>query len=314
MAEGKRGTNKKVVQVEVAGPTAEEQKANKAEVRAEADKRVREGSGWTASAEAKAGAKTKRIIAAILWAVAIIIEAVGIWYILTQLEGGQPDWLIWALIGLFVVLGILTIVGSQLWKAANQADPASRQEPVKFFVQNQLGAIIPIIAFVPIIVVLLLSKNIDGKTKGIAGAVGAVVLVAAVLLGIEYNPNSIEDETEGQIEQEQEVEAANEGQADEYSAIVSQITGTDTVYWTPQGSVYHLCESVPELQRESQDEENNVIKSGTVETAHADGKVGLTKEVTEEITSCGFDLPANIDELETEVDNLRDDPAYGTTN
>jgi len=314
MAEAKRGTNKKVVQVEVAGPTAEEAKASKAEVAAEANTRVRQGDGWKPTDEAKKGATTKRVIAAILWAVAIVIEAVGIWYILTQLEGGQPDWFIWAIIGLLVVLGILTIVGSQLWKAANQADPASRQEPFRFFVQNQLGAIIPIIAFVPIIVVLLLSKNIDGKTKGIAGAVGAVVLVAAVLLGIEYNPNSLENETEGQIEQEQEIEAANAGQVDEYTDVVQQITGGDAVYWTPQGNVYHLCETVPALQRESQNAENNIIKSGTVETAHADGKIGLTKEVTEEIRSCGLDLPANIDELETEVDNLRDDPTYGTTN
>jgi hypothetical protein len=312
MAEPKRGTNKKVVQVEVAKPSAEEEKASRAEVKAEADKRVREGTGWTASAEAKAGAKTKRIIAAVLWGVALVLEGVGIWYLLTQ--DVRTDWFLWAVIGLLVVLGILTVIGGQLWKAANQADPASRQEPVRFFVQNQLGAIIPVITFLPFVILLLLNKNVDGKTKGIAGAVGAVVLVAAVLLNIDYNPNSVEQETEGVIETEQAVEAANEGQVDEYTAIVTEITGADTVYWTPQGNVYHLCESVPELQQESQDEENNVIKSGTVETAHADGKVGLTKEVTEEITSCGFDLPANIDELETEVDNLRDDPTYGTTN
>ena len=315
MAEGTNRSGKKVVKVEVARDEAAES-ASKAEVKAEAEKRVREGDGWKPSDAAKKGASTKRIIAAVLWAVAIIVEGVGIWYLLTQLRAGeeQPSWLLWALIGLLVVIGVLTIIGSQLWKAANQADPASRQEPVRFFVQNQLGAIIPIIAFLPIILVILLNKNLDSKTKGIAGAVGAVVLVAAVLLGIEYNPNSQEAETEDQVEQEQVVEAANEGQVDEYTAIVQQLTGGDAVYWTPQGNVYHLCEGVDELQQTSQNEDDNVIRSGTVETAHADGKVGLTKEVTEEIEACGFPLPADIDAIEAEVDNLRDDPAYGTTN
>lgn len=312
MAEPKRGTNKKVVQVEVAGPTAEEEKASRAEVTAEANRRVREGEGWKASDEAKAGATTKRILAAVLWGVALVLEGVGIWYLLTQ--DVRTDWFLWAVLGLLVVLGVLTVIGGQLWKAANQADPASRQEAFRFFVQNQLGAIIPVITFLPFVLFLLLNKNVDGKTKGLAGAVGAVVLVAAVLLNIDYSPNSQEQETEGVIETEQAVEAANEGQVDEYTDVVTQITGADTVYWTPQGNVYHLCDSVPELQRESQNAENNIIKSGTVETAHADGKVGLTKEVTEEITTCGFELPSNIDELETEVDNLRDDPNYGTTN
>src|SRR5690606_41873096 len=65
---------------EVAATTAKE----RAEIKAEADRRVREGEGWQATPETKKGASTKRIVAAILWAVAIILEGVGIWYLLTQ--------------------------------------------------------------------------------------------------------------------------------------------------------------------------------------------------------------------------------------
>jgi len=298
MAQRSSKSGKKVVQTEA--PVADS--ATKSEVRAEADRRVREGTGWTASPEAKKSASTRRLIAVILWVLAIALEGLGIWYLLTQ--DVQTEWFMWALIGLLVVIGILTVIGSQLWKKANSLDPASRQEPVRFFVQNQLGAIIPIIAFVPIIILIFLNKNVDPKTKGIAGAVGIAVLAAAVLLGIDFSPESQEGNTE--------VEMANEGQIDEYTAIVSGITGDDEVFWTPQGSVYHLCEDVDDLQRASQDAENNIIRSGSVAAAHADGKVGLTKEVTEEIVACGLALPADIDAIEAEVDELRDNPEAGS--
>ena len=235
MAERSSRSGKKVVQAESAPAPATTAK-ERAAIKAEADQRVREGDGWKASDSAKSGATTKRVIAFILWGLAIAAEGVGIWYLLTQLRGtnvdGEPntgfipsDYLMWALIGLLVVIGVLTIIGSQLWKAANHADPASRQEKFRYFVQNQLGALIPIIAFVPIIIVILLNKNLDNRTKGFAGAVGAVVLVAAVLLGIDWNPASQEANTEEVVAGE----IANEGQVDEYTAIVEELTGADTV-------------------------------------------------------------------------------------
>lgn len=296
MAERSSRSGKKVVRAE----SAPEPKTTKptAEVKEEAEKRVREGEGWKPTAEAKSKATTFRVIAWILWAVAIVAEGVGIWYILTQ--DVQTDWFLWAIIGLFVVIGILTVVGSQLWKAANQADPASRQEPFRFFVQNQLGAIVSVIAFVPIIVVLLLSKNVDGRTKGIAGAVGAVVLVAAVLLNIEWNPASQEGNTEDQIEQE----IANEGQIDEYTALVQELTGGDEVAWTPAGDVYHLCTDASAVNQESA---ANEIRVGSVADAHADGKEGLTLQVDQELDQCALPEPENLDEIEAEIRELRDE-------
>ncbi|WP_395638287.1 hypothetical protein [Pseudolysinimonas sp.] len=309
MAERTSKSGKKVVEAAEA-PAPKTTAKERAAIKAEADKRVSEGEGWKASDDAKAGATTKRVIAFILWGLAIILEGLGIWYLLTQVRGtnvdGEPvtgfipsEYLFWALIGLLVVMGILVVIGSQLWKAANQADPASRQEKFKFFVQNQLGALIPIIAFVPIIIVILLNKNLDSRTKGFAGAVGAVVLVAAVLLGIEWNPASQEANTEDVIEEE----IANEGQIDEYTAIVTELTGSDEVAWTPAGKVYHLCSDVSAVNQQSA---ANEIRVGSVADAHADGKEGLTLQVDQEMEQCGLTDPENLGDIEAEIESLRD--------
>ncbi len=307
MAE-RTSSGKKVVEAaEAPKPTTTAKE--RAAIKAEADKRVKDGDGWKASDGAKSGATTKRVIAFILWGVAIALEGVGIWYLFTQtgtnvdgeaITGLIPsDYLMWALIGLLVVIGILTIIGSQLWKAANRADPASRQEAFRYFVQNQLGAIIPLIAFVPIIAVILLNKNLDSKTKGVAGAVGAVVLVAAVLLGIEYNPASQEANTEQVIEGE----IANEGQIDEYTALVAELTGADEVAWTLNGKVYHLCTGTSAVNQVSEDGQ---IFTGSVADAHAGGKQGLTLQVDQELDQCGLPEPENLDDIEAEIRQLRD--------
>ena len=310
MAERTSKSGKQVVEAAEA-PAPKTTAKERAAIKAEADKRVTEGDGWKASDSAKAGATTKRVIAVILWAVALVLEGLGIWYLLTQARGtnvdGEPntgfipsDYLFWALIGLLVVIGILVVIGSQLWKAANQADPASRQEKFKFFVQNQLGAMIPIVAFVPIIIVILLNKNLDGRTKGFAAGVGVVVLIAATLLGVEWNPASQEANTEDVIQGE----IANEGQVDEYTAIVTELTGSDEVAWTPAGKVYHLCTDVSAVNMESA---ANEIRTGSVADAHADGKEGLTLQVDQEMEQCGLTDPENLGDIEAEISQLRAD-------
>lgn len=287
MAE-KRRTTKKVVKVEV-------------DREAVAEEAKESGQEWTPTAEAKGSATGLRVGAWVFWALALVGEGLAIYWLL-WLEPFKPTaeapWYrdssiaLYVLIGMLVGIGLLAVAGSQLWKKANRLDPAKRSEPFRFFVQNQLGAIVTMVAFIPLIVLIFMNKDMDGKQKGIAGAVGIGVLVVAALLGISWNPPAVEDHP------------VNEAEVVAYTDIVEELTGADAVTWTEGGSVYHLCTEASAVNRPSSDPDA-AIYTGTVETAHADGKVGLTKEVTEELGQCGLPEPANLDEIEAEVDVLR---------
>jgi hypothetical protein len=218
-------------------------------------------SDWKPTPEAKGKATRFRLIAGLLWALAIGGELFGIFYVLDQDPVST-----WLLIGVIVVVGALAIGGSQLWKKANRLDPASRSEPVRFFVQNQLGAIVTVIAFLPLIVLIFTNKNMDGRQKTITGAVAIGVLVVATFLGVDWNAPSTE-------------QYASE------EASVTAITGENLVFWTREGNVFHLCEDASAVNLESKD---NKIYSGTVADAHADGKDRLTKQVESERRQCGF--------------------------
>jgi hypothetical protein len=284
MAEAR--SNKKVVKVEKAAPSKKAQ-----ELADEAVKNNTDGV-WKPTAEAKSKATTFRIVAAIFWVLAIAAEAVAIfWLLRTQTE---QTWFMWALIGGIVLIGILAVVGSQFWKKANHLDPAKKSEPVRFFIQNQLGVIISIIAFLPLIILIFLNKDMDGKQKGIAGGIGIAVLIAAGLLSAEWNPSSVEGNTAEQV--------ANEGQIGDYTDIVVALTGEDFVTWTKSGGVYHLCTDASAVNLESAD---NQIYSGDVATAHTAGKAGLTLEIKKELRECGLEEPANVDEIIQQVRDLR---------
>lgn len=58
-------------------------------------------------------------------------------------------------------------------------------EAVKFFVQNQLGAVMALLAFLPLIVVIFLDKDMSKGQKAVAGGVGIVLALVATLLAIE---------------------------------------------------------------------------------------------------------------------------------
>lgn len=286
MAENSSRSGKKVVRAPKAEPSAKAKELADAAVRNDTD------AVWKPTAEAKGKATRFRIIAVILWVIAIAAEAVAIFWLLRQ--DSSQSWYLWALIGALVVIAIFAIVGSQFWKKANDLDPAKRSEPVRFFVQNQLGVIISIIAFLPLIILIFTNKNMDGKQKGIAGGIAIALLVVAGLASADWSPNSVEDETAQQV--------ANEGQIDEYTTIVESLTGADSVTWTLSGSVYHLCADASAVNLESAD---NQIYTGTVADAHTAGKDGLTLEVAQELAECGLEAPANLDELEAEIRELR---------
>lgn len=218
---------------------------------------------WTPSPEAKKQATQYRIIAGVLWALAIVCELVAIFWVLQQSEINLI-----LLIVLILVTGGLAIGGSLLWKKANRLDPASEKDKVRYWVQNQLGAIITIIAFLPLIVLILANKDLSGKEKGIAAGIAGVVLVIAALIGYDFDPPSSE-------------------QYDEQTQLIVHYTGEDLVFWTRSGSVYHLCAEASAVNRESAD---NQIYSGTVAQAQAEGKSRLTLQVAQEFRECGLDM------------------------
>jgi hypothetical protein len=181
----------------------------------------------------------------------------------------------------FVVIGALSIIGSLLWKKANRLDPARKSETVRFFVQNQLGAIIAIIAFVPLIILVFMNKDMSGKQKGIAGAIGIVIAAVAAFIGVDLDPPSVEQYTADQ------------------SAVI-QMLGKDEVAWTPNGEVYHACKEVSSLA-------NSTEKvTGTTNEAIEAGKPRFSLNLKSDLPKCGLPVPENIDEIISAIEEIRD--------
>jgi hypothetical protein len=240
---------------------------------------------WKPTPESKQQATTFRIIALVLWLLAIAGELFAILWVLKQSTINMT-----LLIAAIVVIGVLAVIADLLWKRANQLDPASTSEPVRFFIQNQLGYIMAILAFLPLVVMILMNKNMDQKQKGIASGVAIVALVIAAMLGISFNPPSVQQysQTLVPVSSQTGVPQANQTALPQFpaeSAVIVGYTGKDLVFWTKAGTVYHLCQAVSDLQHESQD---NTIYSGTVADAHANGKDRLTLKVSEELKQCGI--------------------------
>lgn len=176
---------------------------------------------FVASPESVAKAKQLRIFAFIAW---ILAMAGQVYAILNFLSNDKMAWLI----GAIVVILILAVTGSMLWKKANRLDPASEKDKTKFFIQNQLGAIMGVLAFLPLVILIFTNKDLDGKTKGIAGSIGVIALLIAGVTGVDFNPPSIEKYTE-------EINAQ--------TAVLKEINfDNDNVYWTSQGNKYHIFE------------------------------------------------------------------------
>ena len=149
---------------------------------------------WQATQGQKSAATRLRLFAALCWIVAIGGEIAGI-YLFFQHKFDQPGNMP-LLVGLLVGIAVFAIAGNLLWKAANRHDPARASDTLKFFFQNQLGAIITLIAFLPLVFLILTDKNMDPKTKKVAGSVGAVLAVLATLVGVSYQPPSVEQYTQ----------------------------------------------------------------------------------------------------------------------
>jgi len=194
------------------------------------------------TAEAKAKAKSLRFLAIVLWVLAIGCEVFALYWLKTK-DASAASFL-WIIIAAIVVDAVLAIFGHFQWQHANRLDPASKKDKVRFFFQNQLGVFITILAFVPLIVLILLDKNLKGAQKPILAGVAGVALLVAGFLGIDFHPASVEEYAE-------------------QTAYVEELTGQNSVYWTKSGTKYHLYDDCYTINTDKTDE----IFQGTVAQA-----------------------------------------------
>jgi hypothetical protein len=265
---------------------------------------------WRATHDQKSAATRLRIFAAISWLIAIAGEVTGIILLFKHKfdHGNLP-----LLIGILVGIAIFAIAGSLLWKAANKNDPARQSDTARFFFQNQLGAIMTLIAFLPLIVLIFMDKDMDPKNKKIAGGIGAVLAVAATLIGVSWHPPSVEQYTEdmnkcaaeiktGQPTKDCSPEVASQAQdIARDSKTVAEATkssanpnGLDVVYWiAPENGakksatphVFHICQQVSPLR-------GKTVNHGSVTEAYAENATRITKQIPMEQKQCGFGAAA----------------------
>jgi hypothetical protein len=261
---------------------------------------------WRATQGQHSAATRLRIFAALCWVVAIGGEIAGI-VLLRQHKfdhGNLP-----LLIGILVGIAIFAIGGSLMWKAANKQDPARQADTARFFFQNQLGAIMTVIAFLPLLVLIFMDKDMDPKNKKIAGGVGVVVAIIATLMGVSYNPPSVEQYTKDMNKCAAEIKA-NQPKTDCSPEVASQAqdiardsqtvaeatkdpqhpAGQDVVYWiAPENGakkaatphVFHICDKVSPLR-------GKTIDHGSVTEAYAENATRITKQIAMEQKQCGF--------------------------
>jgi hypothetical protein len=261
---------------------------------------------WAASQDQKGASKRLRIFALLSWAVAIAGEGVGIYFLKLGkfVTGNMP-----LLIGLLVGIAVFAIAGSMLWKAANKHSPATRSEPFRFFVQNQLGAIISLLAFLPLLALIFLDKDMDPKNKQLAGGIGAVLAVLATVMGVNFKPPSVEQYSKDMITCADQIKAGQPTtacspevatQAQDIardSAAVAAATksaanpnGQDIVYWiapeagatkSKEPHVFHLCEAVSPLK-------DKLVNHGSVTEAYAQNAIRMTQQIEMEQKQCGL--------------------------
>jgi hypothetical protein len=261
---------------------------------------------WRATQGQKSKATRLRIFAVISWIIAIGGEIAGI-ILLRQGRFDQGN--LPLLIGILVGIAVFAIAGSLLWKAANKQDPARQSDRARFFFQNQLGAIVTVIAFLPLIVLIFMDKDMDPKNKKIAAGAGVALAVVAALIGVSWNPPSVEQYTKemntcaAQIKAGQPTTACSPEVAEQAKDIardsrtIADATkdaahpeGRDVVYWiAPENGakkaatphVFHLCADVSPLR-------GKTVNSGSVTEAYSENATRITKQIPMEQKQCGF--------------------------
>jgi hypothetical protein len=181
-----------------------------------------------------------RVLAVCMWVFAITAEVMAILILNKWIYTGD-SFTTWLIVALAVDL-IFVVIGSQFWKKSNRIDPASGKDKLKFWLWNNLGVIVSVIAFLPIIILMLNDKKMDKKVKRIVTVVGATALLIAGGTSYEWNPVSLEDAFPAANAQETNI-------------------GSE-VYWTRFGKKYHLYQDCSSLTR------SDTLFSGTVNDAY----------------------------------------------
>ena len=189
-------------------------------------------------------ASALRAGAVVLWVVAIVFEILAVLVVLGKFDMKFMPAL-YQLIALLVLDLACVIIGAQLWKKANHIRPASEKNAFTFWLWNNMGVIVCVIAFVPFIIILLTNKDIDKKTKAIAVVVAVIALLIGGLASYDFNPVSVEQQ----------------------EAAINAIS--DDVYWSRFGRVYHTHEDCQALNHTEE------LTYGTVEQAIAANRTRL---------------------------------------
>ena len=219
-------------------------------------KYVSADSGTQTDAPVKSGKKMKeaapvgnakglRVGAVVLWVLALVMEVLALLVVLGKINlRFMPT--LYQLIAFLVLDLVFVIVGAQLWKKANRIDPVSEANKLKFWLWNNMGVIACVVAFVPVIILLLSNKNLDKKTKTIATVVAIIALLIGGVCSYDFNPVS-----------EEQQEAAISALGDEH------------VFWAPFGKVYHTHDDCQALNQ------SDALTYGTVEQAIAANRTRL---------------------------------------
>ena len=188
-----------------------------------------------------------RFGAVALWVLVLVFEVLALLVFLGKVDlRFMPQ--IAQLIAFLVLDLIAVIIGAQLWKKANHIDPVSEANQVKFWLWNNMGLIAMAICFFPFIILVLTNKDADKKTKTIATVAAVICLLIGGVASYDWNPVSLEQK-----------EAAVD------------VLGSETVYWTTFGKVYHTHDDCSHLNQ------SETLTYGTVEEAIANNRVRLCK-------------------------------------
>lgn len=209
-----------------------------------------------------------RVFAVILWILGLTCEGLAVATLLGKMPMFASNTTL-AIVILLIVDLVLVIAGSLCWKRANKIDPPSEKNKVSFFIKTQLGAFVAVLAFFPIIIFLLKDKNMDKKTKVWVTILATICLLVGGAASIDYNPISLEDLQQMEINS------------------VESDFGAGIVRWSKNSKVYHTWKDCSALKRieEKNFNESNVkaaFESGKVRMCYiCAGHFNITKGVEE---------------------------------